>query len=79
LLYNIERRVNVSTVIEDKKVGDMTARELKSLIRDTIHELIDPDYGLELRPEIEEELRKSLKSKKRTPAEKVASELGLKW
>jgi ABC-type glutathione transport system ATPase component len=79
LLYNIERRVNVSTVIEDKKVGDMTARELKSLIRDTIHELIDPVYGLELRPEIEEELRESLKSKKRTSAEKVASELGLKW
>ncbi len=57
----------------------MTARELKSLIRDTIHELIDPDYGLELRPEIEEELRKSIKSKKRTTAEKVASELGLEW
>jgi signal recognition particle GTPase len=79
LLYNIERGVNVSTVIEDKKVGDMTARELKSLIRDTIHELIDPDYGLELRPEIEEELRKSIKSKKRTTAKKVASELGLEW
>jgi hypothetical protein len=55
----------------------MTVRELRSLIRDTIHELIDPDYGLELRPEIEEELRKSIKSKKRTTAKKVASELGL--
>ncbi len=31
--------------MEDKKVGDMTDRELKSLGRDIIHGLIDPDYG----------------------------------
>jgi hypothetical protein len=63
----------------DKKVSDMTVKELKALIRDTIHELIDPDYGLELRPEVEHELRESLKSKERIPAEKVAEKLGLKW
>lgn len=57
----------------------MTIGELRTLIRDTINELIDPDYGLELRPEVRESLSKSLKSKKRTPVEKVAAELGLKW
>ena len=57
----------------------MTAGELKTLIRNTVHEVIDPDYGLELKQEVEEELRKSVKSKKRTPVEKVAEDLGLKW
>jgi hypothetical protein len=57
----------------------MTVRELKSLIRNTLQELIDPDYGLELRPEVEESLKKSIKAQKRIPVEKVASELGLKW
>ncbi len=67
------------TIVEDKKVSDMTAGELKGIIRDTICELIDPDYGLELRPEAEAALRNSLKSKERIPVEKVAAELGLKW
>ncbi|MBI5050282.1 MAG: hypothetical protein HZC11_05280 [Nitrospirae bacterium] len=69
----------MSTATENKRVSNMTVRELKSLIRDTISELVDPDYGMELRPGVAETLRKSMKSKKRTPVEKVASELGLKW
>lgn len=69
----------MSTVTEDKKVSDMTAGELKALIRETIYGLIDPDYGLELRPEVEESLRKSVESEERIPVEKVAAELGLKW
>jgi hypothetical protein len=51
----------------------MTVRELKSLIRDSIYEIVDPDYGLELRHEAEASLKKSLKSKKRTSVEKVAA------
>lgn len=66
-------------VKEEKKITAMTVGELKTLIRDTVLEILDPDYGLELRPEVEEELRKSLKSKERIPVEKVAEELGLKW
>jgi hypothetical protein len=69
----------VATVTKDKKVGDITVRELKSLIRDSIYEVVEPDYGLALRPEVEVSLKKSLKSKKRTSVEKVATELGLKW
>lgn len=62
----------------DKKVGDMTVRELKKLIKDTVLEVIDPDYGLELRPEVEEELRGSMKAKEKgIPLETVIEELGL--
>lgn len=69
----------MATITENKKVGDITVKELKTLIRDVIYELIDSDYGLELRPEVEEELRRSIKSKERIPVEKVAEELGLRW
>ena len=63
----------------DKKVSNMTVKELKKLIKDTVLEVIDPDYGLELRPEVEKELLESMKSKERIPVEDVAKELGLKW
>jgi len=56
--------------VKTKKVGEMTTIELKNLIRDTLFEFIDPDYGLELRPEVEKELRESRKQKK---SEKVVS------
>ena len=69
----------MSAVAKNKKVAELTAGELKSLIQDTLCELLDPDYGLELKPEIATSLKKSLKSKKRIPVEKVAKELGLKW
>ncbi|OGL43392.1 MAG: hypothetical protein A2042_03885 [Candidatus Schekmanbacteria bacterium GWA2_38_11] len=64
---------------EGKKVSNMTVEEFKALIREVIAEVIDPDYGLELRPEFEEALKRSLKSKERIPVEKVAKKLGLKW
>ena len=62
----------------DKKVGDMTVGELKELIKDIVQEVIVPDYGLELRPEVEAELRESLKRKEKgIPLEAVVKELGL--
>lgn len=57
------KALNKKTI--DKKVGDITVRELKKLIKDTVLEVIDPDYGLELRPEVEEELRASMKGKEK--------------
>lgn len=69
----------MSTISEEKKLSEITVGELKSIIKETINELIDPDYGLELRPEIEEALRISLESKERIPVEKVAEEMGLRW
>lgn len=35
----------------------LTVRALKKLIKDTVLEVIDPDYGFELRPEVEKEFR----------------------
>lgn len=64
---------------DKKKVGDMTVGELKTLIRNVVKEAIDPDYGLELRPEVEKELIESSQSKERIPVEEVAEKLGLKW
>jgi len=62
----------------NKKISDMTVRELKKLIKDTVLEVIDPDYGLELRPEVEKELLESKKKKKKgIPLETVVKELGL--
>ena len=70
------KTLNKKTI--DKKVSDMTVRELKKLIKDTVLEVIDPDYGLELRQEVEEELRESMKAKEKgIPLETVIKELGL--
>lgn len=70
----------MTTVAEEKKVSDMTIKELKDIIRDTIAEILDPDYGLELRPEIEESLRESIKEKERgegMPLEEMKGKLGI--
>ena len=62
----------------NKKISDMTVKELKKLIKDTVLEVIDPDYGLELRPEVEKELLESKKKKEKGIAlETVVKELGL--
>lgn len=68
------------TTIEDKKITEITVGDLKALIRDVLSELIDPDYGLELRPELEKELRESMKQKERgegLPLQEVKKRLGL--
>jgi hypothetical protein len=62
-------------------VADTTLGELKELIREVILETIDPDYGLELREEVVEALRESLKEKKRgegMPLEEARNRLGLR-
>ncbi len=65
--------------IEEKKLSDITGKELKELIKDTVLEIIDPDYKLELRQEVEEELKESRESTKRIPVEEVVKELGIEW
>ncbi len=69
----------MGTSIEEKKISDMTGKELKTLIKDTVLELIDPDYELELRTDVEEELNDSLRSTRRISAEEVAKDLGIEW
>ncbi|MCL4557779.1 MAG: hypothetical protein M1491_03990 [Deltaproteobacteria bacterium] len=69
----------MSPIVKNKKVSDMTIREFQQIIKETIYEVIDPDYGLELKPEFVKKLKASLKSKKRIPVETVAKKLGLNW
>lgn len=70
----------METALKEKKVSDMTVGELQDLIRKTIHEMLDPDYGLDLRPEIEEELKDSMRQKERGEGlslEEAKKQLGL--
>lgn len=63
------------------KVADLSTDELKELIgkviEDKFRELIDPDYGLELREDFVRALEASIASKKRVPFSEVKKRLGL--
>lgn len=50
-----------------------------NLLKDTVLKLIDPDYEMELRPDIENELNESVKPTKKMTAEEVAKDLGLEY
>ena len=64
------------------KVADLSTDELKELIGKTIEEkfreLIDPDFGLELREDFVKALETSIASKERIPFEDVKKRLGLR-
>lgn len=62
-----------------KKLGDLTVEEFKILIKETIAEAIDPDRGLEMRPETEKALAESMAATARIPIQQVAEQLGLNW
>ncbi|KHE92502.1 MAG: hypothetical protein SCABRO_01751 [Candidatus Scalindua brodae] len=58
----------------------MTGKELKELIKDTLLEIIDPDYGLELWPSVEKSLKESISDKnegKGITLEEAKKELGI--
>ncbi len=70
------------------KVGDITVEELKELIYEAVEEKLkgilgDPDRGLELREDVKERLRHSLKAvemgERGISPQEVASRLGLEW
>ncbi len=72
------------TTMNANRVADMTVDELRALIRETVRDVIeemtdvDPDSGLELRPEIAEQLQTALREKRRgTPLADMIHELGL--
>ena len=59
-----------------QKVADLTIDEFRALVREivaeVVEELIDPDEGLEVRPEFIEEMERRLASDEPTiPAEEV--------
>jgi len=63
------------------KVADLSTDELKELIGKVIEEkfreLVDPDYGLELREDFVKALEASIASKERIPFNEVKKRLGL--
>ena len=63
------------------KVADLSTEELKELIGKVIEEkfreLIDPDFGLELREDFVKALETSIASKDRVPFDEVRKRLGL--
>ena len=64
------------------KIGDVKFDELKDILSKVVEVkfkelLLDPDYGLELREEIEKRLMASLASKERIPFDEVKISLGL--
>ena len=70
------------------QVKDLTTDELKTLIRETVLEILeeflpDPDEGKEIRPEVKHQLIDSLKQtqagERGIPAAEVAKKLGLSW
>ena len=70
------------------KITDLTVEEFKELVRDTVVQTLqempgDPDEGLELREDFEQELRRSLETDQeeipKTSAEIIAEKRGLKW
>lgn len=63
------------------KIADLNKEEFKALMGEVIEEkfreLLDPDYGLELREEFVKKLEASITSKERVPFEVVKEKLGL--
>lgn len=63
------------------KVADLTTDELKELIgkiiEDKFKELLDPDFGLELRGDFVQALEASFASKERVAFDDVKKKLGL--
>ncbi len=64
------------------KLADLTIEQLRDLIREIMDEklkefLFDPDYGLELRRDVEERLTASLASRERISLDQVKKRLGV--
>ena len=66
------------------KLNEMSLEELKTFINKTVdmrleERLGDPDIGLDVKPEIIEEIRRSRKIKATIPVDEVVKRTGLKW
>jgi len=70
------------------QVQEMTIDQLKGLIRETVEEKLeemlgDPDWGLELKDEVHERLKRSLEEAERgvpgIAVDDVVKKTGLRW
>jgi hypothetical protein len=63
------------------KAGDLTVEELRDLIRSAVADALaqgDPDFGLKLRPEVDQRLREQMANPGPTVSlEELVAELGL--
>ncbi|MBI3753255.1 MAG: hypothetical protein HY266_04315 [Deltaproteobacteria bacterium] len=63
------------------KIADLDKEEFKifigEIIEEKLKELLDPDFGLELREEFAKRLETSIASKQRIPFEDVKKKLGM--
>lgn len=78
-------------MIEEEKMmnlGGITRDELKEVVREAVEEVLlelfgDPDEGLELRPEVRERLKRSLRRIRQgetgISVEEVVKRVGLIW
>ena len=70
-----------------EKVVDLTVEELRRIVEEAVERivlemLVDPDAGLEIRPEFAESLRAEVSAEGRgetAPAEEVLADLGEGW
>ena len=66
------------------KVSEMGVEELKQLIAQVVEQKLeellgDPDWGMELKEEVKERLKRTSKVKRGVPASEMAKRLGLIW
>ena len=66
------------------KVKELSLEELRTFIDEAVDMRLeerfgDPDVGLDVKPEVIEEIRKSRRCRVTIHAEEVAKSLGLKW
>ncbi len=66
------------------KVSEMSVEELKQLIDQVVEQKLeeilgDPDWGMELKEEVKERLRRTSKAERGIPASEVAKRSGLVW
>lgn len=72
----------------ETRIKDLTVAEFKDLIRATVLEVLsthldDPDAGLELRPEVQQQLlasrQRRVNGERGIPAAEVAKQFGITW
>ncbi|MBM4463930.1 MAG: hypothetical protein FJ012_11510 [Chloroflexi bacterium] len=66
------------------KVSEMSVEELKQFIAQVVEQKLeeilgDPDWGMELKEEVKERLRRTSEVERGIPASEIGKSLGLVW
>ncbi|MCX8027025.1 MAG: hypothetical protein N3A62_04105 [Thermodesulfovibrionales bacterium] len=68
--------------LENKKVSDLTVKEFKELLSASIKDLIDDDYGYEMREQVIREIQQAsneIKKGNSITLEEVAEKYGIRF